>query len=224
MVSKIEFANDWDELLKLEIQKPYFIKLMTFLKTEYKHFLIYPKFENLFTALKMTSYHETKVVVIGQDPYHQPNQSHGLAFSVIKGNKIPKSLHNIFLELVDDEKIDYPSHGNLDSWARQGVLLLNNVLTVRDNEPNSHRHKGWEQFTAKIIKLLNQKNEAVVYLLWGKSAQKKIPLITNDNHKILTAPHPSPLSAFRGFFGCKHFSKTNQILVQNNLIPINWQI
>lgn len=220
----IKIGNDWDILLKDEIKKDYFINLLNFLEKEYSSKAIYPEKENLFTAFKLTSYQKTKVVIIGQDPYHQKGQAHGLAFSVQKGVKIPKSLHNIFLELVNDVKINYPQDGNLTSWAKQGVLLLNTVLTVQDSNPTSHRNKGWEVFTNYIITLINQKKQTVVYLLWGNDAKKKIPLITNKNHYILQAAHPSPLSAHRGFFGCKHFSKTNEILISNNLEPINWQI
>jgi|SRR5690554_2679937 len=221
---KIEFNNDWDELLSSEIKKDYFIKLSEFLDNEYDNNIIYPNKGNLFTAFNLTSYHSVKVVIIGQDPYHQHGQAHGLAFSVQSRLKIPKSLHNIFLELVNDVNISYPQAGDLSFWAKQGVMLLNNVLSVRDSMPGSHRNKGWEIFTNKIIKLINQKHETVVYLLWGNDAKKKSPLITNKNHVILTSSHPSPLSAYRGFLGCKHFSKANNILIRNNIKPINWQI
>lgn len=221
---KIKFDNDWDLLLSNEINKEYFQKLLMYINNEYRNYTVYPAKENIFTALKLTNYQNVKVVIIGQDPYHQKGQSHGLAFSVPEGIKIPKSLHNIFLELVDDVNITYPQKGNLTFWAKQGVLLLNSVFTVRDSSPGSHRNKGWEIFTDQIIRLINEKEETVVYLLWGNDAKKKRPLITNKNHFILDSVHPSPLSARRGFFGCKHFSKTNSILRNNNLETINWQI
>lgn len=220
----IKFGNDWDELLYDEIRKPYFIQLLYFLNDEYQKYRIYPKPEDLFNALKYTSYKDTKVVIIGQDPYHQVNQAHGLCFSVPKGVPIPMSLRNIFQELVDDVGITYPTHGNLTAWALQGVLLLNTIMTVRDSQPLSHANKGWENFTNAIIKLLNEKDQTIVFLLWGKHAQSMAKFITNPRHAILTAPHPSPLSAHYGFLGCRHFSKTNKILMDNNLTPINWQI
>lgn len=218
------FNNDWDDLLKSEINKPYFIQLMNNLQQEYLKYQVYPKYENIFSAMKITSFEDVKVVIIGQDPYHQNNQSHGFCFSVLKEQKIPKSLHNIFLELVDDIGINYPKHGNLTYWASQGVLLLNTVLTVRDSEPGSHRKIGWETFTNQIITLLNYKKTPIVFLLWGNDAKRKEELINNINHQILKSVHPSPLSAHRGFFGCKHFSKTNAFLFKNKLKPIDWQI
>lgn len=220
----MKIGNDWDIFLNEEKKKPYFIQLLHKINEDSKIHTIYPKEENIFQAFKHTSYKEVKVVILGQDPYHQKNQAHGLAFSVPKGVKIPHSLHNIFLELVDDVKIDYPQHGNLEAWAKQGVFLLNTVLTVRDNEPGSHRNIGWEIFTDNTIKLINLKQQPVVFLLWGNDAKKKIPLITNPIHKVLTSAHPSPLSAYGGFFGCKHFSQANEFLIKNNLKPINWQI
>ena len=221
---EIVFGNNWDLLLKEEFEKEYFLKLMKFIHSEYKNQGIYPKYEDLFQVFKLTCFNDVKVVVIGQDPYHRPGEAHGLCFSVSKGIKIPKSLHNIFLELVDDVGIDYPGHGNLESWAKQGVFLLNSILTVKDNMPLSHKNIGWEQFTDNVITLFNNKTTPVVYLLWGNFAKSKIHLINNKNHKILTATHPSPLSAFGGFFSCKHFSQTNEFLISNGMTPINWQI
>ncbi|QVK17947.1 uracil-DNA glycosylase [Mycoplasmatota bacterium] len=224
MKNSIIFENDWDLVLSEETNKPYFIELMRLVEEAYQDEIVYPKYENLFNALKLTPFHKVKVVIIGQDPYHQKNQAHGLSFSVPKGEKIPKSLHNIYLELCSDLNVEYPEHGNLISWANQGVLLLNTVLTVCDSKPGSHRNIGWENFTNEIILKLNKKETPVVYLLWGNDAKKKESLILNNNHHILKSVHPSPLSAYRGFFGCKHFSKTNQILKDCQIEPINWQI
>ncbi len=224
MKNKIHFGNDWDQLLEEEIEKPYFRKLMKFVEHEYRHHKIYPDYDQLFSALKLTPFHHVKVVILGQDPYHQENQAHGLCFSVPRDVKIPKSLHNIYLELVNDIGIEYPKHGNLISWAKQGVLLLNTVFTVRDSQPTSHRNKGWEVFSNTIISLLNKKRQPIVYLLWGNDAKNKESLITNQKHCILKSVHPSPLSAYRGFFGCKHFSETNDFLKKHHLEPINWQI
>ncbi len=218
------FSNDWNDLLQTEVKKQYFIQLMEKLHQEYLKYQIYPDFKNIFNAMKLTSFRDVLVVIIGQDPYHQVNQSHGLCFSVEKEQKIPKSLHNIFTELVADIGINYPKHGNLTHWANQGVLLLNTVLSVRDSEPGSHRNIGWEIFTDQIINLLNSKKTPIVYLLWGNDAKKKEKLITNKKHLILKSVHPSPLSAHRGFFGCKHFSKANTFLYENNLKAIEWQI
>ncbi len=224
MKNKIVIGNDWDNLLNDEFHKPYFEQLMAFIEQEYQTYNVYPHYENIFEALKITSYEDVKVVILGQDPYHQVNQAHGLCFSVPVGENIPKSLHNIYLEIVNDCNIKYPSHGNLTSWAKQGVLLLNTVLTVRDSLPGSHRNIGWEKFTDYIITVLNKKERPVVFLLWGNDAKAKAALINNKIHKILSTVHPSPLSAHRGFFGCRHFSQTNKILTDNNLEPINWQI
>jgi len=224
MKNKIKFGNDWDYLLNKELSKPYFMQLMDKVEEEYHNYKVYPKYENLFCALKLTAFHDVKVVIIGQDPYHQENQSHGLCFSVPVGEIIPKSLQNIYKELVNDLNIKYPEHGNLTSWANQGVLLLNTVLSVRDSNPGSHRNLGWEIFTSEIIKLLNLKEKPIVFLLWGNDAKKKEALINHHKHEILSSVHPSPLSAHRGFFGCKHFSKTNQILLRHQIETINWQI
>lgn len=215
-------GNDWDLILKDEWQKPYFKELSLFLENEYNTQTIYPKKENIYSALKYTSFEDTKVVIIGQDPYHGENQAHGLCFSVMEGVKFPPSLRNIFKELKDDIGKEIPQSGQLDYWAKQGVLLLNTVLTVRESCPNSHKGKGWEIFTDRIIAELNKKTTPVVFLLWGAHAEKKANIIDNPLHKKLVSVHPSPLSAHRGFFGCKHFSKTNEILISSGLKPIEW--
>ncbi|MGI6330559.1 MAG: uracil-DNA glycosylase [Zhaonellaceae bacterium] len=220
----VKFGNDWDELLKCEFKKDYYQRLRLFLAKEYKTKTVYPNMYKIFEALKLTPYKEVKVVILGQDPYHGPNQAHGLAFSVQKGVPIPPSLMNIYKELADDLNCYIPNHGCLDYWAKQGVLLLNTSLTVVAGMANSHRNKGWEIFTDQIIKLLDQKDSPVVFLLWGNNARSKRKLITNPKHLILEAAHPSPLSASQGFFGCKHFSKANQFLKANGLAEIDWQI
>lgn len=217
-------TTDWKELLKDEFKKDYFINLTTFLDNEYKTKTIFPEKPNIFTALNLTPYSNVKVVVIGQDPYHGPNQSHGLSFSVNPNVKVPPSLRNIFKELNSDLKCYVPNNGYLKKWADQGVLLLNTVLTVRSGEPNSHKNKGWEIFTDKIISLLNEKTDPIVFILWGNPSIKKKTLITNKNHLVLTSVHPSPLSASRGFFGSKPFSKTNDFLKSLNQLIIDWQI
>lgn len=217
-------GNDWDDLLKEEFEKDYYIKLRNFLKTEYQTKKIYPNMYDIFNALKLTSYQDTKVVILGQDPYHGENQAHGLAFSVKKGVKTPPSLLNIYKELQYDLNLYIPNNGDLTSWANQGILLLNTVLTVREGEANSHKNMGWEILTDKVIELLNKKEDEVIFLLWGNNARSKKNLIDNSKHYILEAPHPSPLSASRGFFGCSHFSKTNEILYKLNKQTINWQI
>ncbi|NLP46934.1 MAG: uracil-DNA glycosylase [Epulopiscium sp.] len=220
----IEFNNDWDTLLEEEFEKEYYLNLREFLKYEYSHYTIYPDMYDIFNALKTTAYKDVKVVILGQDPYHGPNQSHGLAFSVKPGVRIPPSLLNIYKELHKELGCYIPDNGYLIPWAKQGVLLLNTVLTVRAGMANSHRGKGWEQFTDRIITLLNHREEPIVFLLWGNPAKKKMEFITNKNHRILTTVHPSPLSASRGFFGCNHFMKTNEILKQLGHDPIDWQI
>ncbi len=216
--------NDWQDLLQDEFEKEYYQNLRKFLICEYKNKTIYPHMNNIFNALKFTSYKDVKVVILGQDPYHGPNQAHGLSFSVNKGVKIPPSLVNIYKELHDDLGCYIPNNGYLESWTKQGVLLLNTVLTVRAHEANSHRNIGWEQFTDKIISLLNDREDPIVFILWGNPSISKKKLITNKKHFIITSPHPSPLSAFRGFFGSKPFSKTNEFLKSINKEPINWQI
>lgn len=220
----VKIGNSWDELLAEEFAKPYYAELRDFLKTEYENHVIHPEKDEIFTALACTPYEKTRVVIFGQDPYHGENQAHGMAFSVKKGVDIPPSLKNMYKELADELGLYIPSHGNLEKWARQGVLLLNSALTVRDGEANSHKGKGWERLTDRITELLNERKETVIFLLWGNDAKKKEALITNPQHIILTAAHPSPLSASRGFFGCGHFKKVNNMLSAMNKEPIDWQI
>lgn len=216
--------NDWQDLLQCEFEQEYYQNLRKFLIHEYRTKTIYPHMNDIFNALKLTSYKNVKVVILGQDPYHGPNQAHGLSFSVNKGIKVPPSLVNIYKELHDDLGCYIPNNGYLESWTKQGVLLLNTVLTVRAHEANSHRNMGWEQFTDKIISLLNDREDPIVFILWGNPSISKKKLITNRRHFIITSPHPSPLSAFRGFFGSRPFSKTNDFLKSINKTPINWQI
>ena len=220
----VNLGNDWDDILADEWQKPYYLELREFLKKEYSTKTVYPNMNDIFNALKLTSFADTKVVIIGQDPYHGYGQAHGLCFSVKKGVVPPPSLKNIYKELHSDIGFKIPNHGELTSWAKQGVLLLNNVLTVREGLPNSHKGKGWENFTDRVIGELNRKETPVVFLLWGANAQKKAEIITNPIHRKLISVHPSPLSASRGFLGCRHFSKTNEILHENHINPINWEI
>ena len=217
-------GNDWDEILNEEFEKDYYQKLRSFLDEEYKNKTIYPLPQNIYNALRLTTYKDTKVVILGQDPYHEPNQAHGLAFSVNKGVNIPPSLINIYKELHDDIGCAIPSHGYLVSWAKQGVLLLNTVLTVIAHQANSHKNKGWELLTDTIIQKLNDKQEPVVFILWGSNARSKKQYITNPIHLVIESVHPSPLSAYNGFFGSKPFSKTNDFLIKNNLKPIDWEI
>lgn len=220
----VNIGNDWDGILKDEFQKPYYLELRRFLKQEYKNNTVYPDMFDIFNALKFTSFENTKAVIIGQDPYHGPNQAHGLCFSVKKGIAPPPSLKNIYKELEDDIGFKIPNHGELTEWAKQGVLMLNAVLTVRAGEANSHKGKGWEQFTDRVIEELNKKETPVVFILWGANAGNKAKIITNPKHIKLRSVHPSPLSAYGGFFGCKHFSKTNEILINAGLEPVDWQI
>ena len=217
-------GNDWDERLRGEFDKPYYLQLRAFLVEEYRHYRVYPGMYDIFNALKYTSFENTRAVILGQDPYHGPGQAHGLCFSVKKGVEPPPSLQNIFKELHADTGTPIPSQGELTDWARSGVLMLNTVLTVREHHPNSHKGKGWEILTDRIISELNQKQTTVVFLLWGANARSKTALITNPKHRILTAAHPSPLSAYNGFFGCRHFSETNRLLVQSGQPPIDWSI
>lgn len=216
--------NDWNPLLKEEFDKPYYITLRKFLINEYNTKVIYPDKYDIFNALHFTPYSNVKVVILGQDPYHGPNQAHGLSFSVKPGVAAPPSLINIYKELRNDLGCYIPNNGYLRKWAEQGVLLLNTVLTVRAGEANSHKNKGWEQFTNKVIELVNRKEDPVVFILWGKNAQDKEALITNPIHYIIKSVHPSPLSASRGFFGSNPFSKTNNFLKSNGAEPIDWQI
>lgn len=215
--------NDWDFIIKDEVKKPYFIDLMEFLRVEYVKKCIYPPARNLYDAFKYTSYNKTKVVILGQDPYHAKGYAHGMAFSVNKYNKIPPSLKNVFVELYNDLEINMPNHGYLIHWANQGVLLLNSVLSVEDGKAKSHNKIGWENFTNFIISQLNKKDMPIVFLLWGGEAQKKKKFITNDLHKIICSAHPSPLS-FGKFFGSKPFSKTNEFLSSCGLQEIDWHI
>ena len=217
--------GEWYEALKGEFSKPYYRKLFETVNEEYRTKLIFPPAQDIFNAFHLTPLKDVKVVILGQDPYHNNGQAHGLSFSVQKGVDIPPSLVNIYKELHDDLGCTIPNHGCLTKWAEQGVLMLNTVLTVRAHQANSHRGIGWEEFTDAAIRILDQQDRPMVFLLWGRPAQmKKSMLHRNPKHLILEAPHPSPLSAYRGFFGCKHFSQTNEFLKANGLEPIDWQI
>ena len=220
----ISFNNNWDDILKDEFDKQYYLELREFLIKEYKSQLIYPDKYKIFEALKLTDYEDVKIVILGQDPYHGPNQAHGLAFSVSLGVPIPPSLLNIYKELERDMNFRIPNHGYLVDWSKQGVLLLNTALTVRAGMANSHRGKGWEVFTDQVIRHLSLREKPMVFLLWGKNAAEKEALIDTSKHLVLKAPHPSPLSAHRGFLGCGHFSKANEFLIKNSIAPINWQL
>lgn len=220
----VNIGNSWDELLKDEFEKDYYKKLRGMLAREYREFVVYPDMYDIFNALRYTPFEKVKAVILGQDPYHGPGQAHGLCFSVKKGVPAPPSLQNIFKELRDDLGCAVPSHGELTEWAHQGVLLLNTVLTVRQSQPNSHRPLGWEIFTDRVISLLNDSPEPIVFLLWGGNAKAKRNLLTNPAHLVLTAAHPSPLSAYNGFFGCRHFSKANEFLEAHGAGAIDWQI
>lgn len=217
-------GNDWDIYLKEEYSKDYFKKLIDFVNKEYKEKTIYPPKNEIFNALRHTPYKDVKVVILGQDPYHGEHQAEGLSFSVKNGIRKPPSLQNIFKELNDDLRIPFPETSSLIPWADQGVLLLNAVLTVEANMAASHKDKGWEIFTDKIIELLDKKEEPIVFILWGSFARNKKKLITNKNHYIVESAHPSPLSAYNGFFGSKPFSKTNNFLISKGLKPIDWKI
>ena len=218
-------TNDWLAAISPEFQKPYYKDLYQFVKKEYSENVVYPPSEDIFNAFHYTNLTDVKVLLLGQDPYHNVNQAHGLSFSVLPSQReIPPSLQNIYKELKEDMGCYIPNNGYLKKWADQGVLLLNTVLTVRAHQANSHQGKGWEKFTDAVIKALNEQDRPIVYFLWGKPAQTKIPMLNNKKHLILTAPHPSPLSAYRGFFGCKHFSRANEFLVANGEKPIDWQI
>ena len=218
-------ANDWLPALKEEFSKDYYKKLYNFIREEYSTHVVYPPAEDIFNALHFTPLEKVKVLILGQDPYHNVNQAHGLSFSVLPQQKdIPPSLQNIYKELHDDLGCHIPNNGYLKKWADQGVLMLNTVLTVRAHQANSHQGHGWEQFTDAIIKKVNEQDRPIVYMLWGNPAQRKIPMLDNPKHLILKAPHPSPLSAYRGFFGCRHFSQANSFLEKNGVEPINWQI
>ena len=220
----VNFGNDWDEVLAGEFEKDYYLKLRSFLKSEYSTHTVYPDMYDIFNALKLTPYKNVRAVILGQDPYHGPGQAHGLCFSVKKGIQPPPSLVNIYKEINSDLGLNIPNHGELTAWTKSGVLMLNTVLTVRAGMANSHRNMGWEIFTDRIIGLLNERKEPMVFLLWGTPAKQKAKLITNPNHLILQTVHPSPLSAYGGFFGCRHFSKCNEFLISKGLEPIDWQI
>lgn len=220
----VQFGNDWDEILKGEFEKEYYLLLRDFLKKEYGTQVIYPSMYDIFNAQKATAFGDVKVVILGQDPYHGPGQAHGMCFSVKKGVAPPPSLVNIFKELESDCGCQLPSHGCLESWAAQGVLLLNTVLTVRAGQPNSHKGMGWEIYTDNVIRKLNERQEPMVFMLWGANARSKKLYVTNPAHLILEAPHPSPLSAYRGFFGCGHFSKANRFLQEHGMEPVDWQL
>ena len=217
----VKLGNSWDSLLADEFKKDYYLQLREFLKKEYSTYTVYPGMYDIFNALKYTAYEDVKVVIIGQDPYHEPGQAHGLCFSVQDGTPLPPSLKNIYKELWDDLGVSRTS-GCLTDWAQQGVMLLNAVLTVRKGQAGSHAGKGWETFTDHVIELLNEREDPVVFLLWGGYARKKKALITGRQHRILEASHPSPLSAYSGWFGCRHFSKTNAILTSIGKSPIMW--
>lgn len=217
--------NDWLEPMNKEFKKDYYKELFSFVKNEYGRAVVYPPADDIFNAFHFTPLKNVKVLILGQDPYHNEHQAHGLSFSVLPEQRdIPPSLQNIYKELNSDLGCDIPNNGYLKKWADQGVLLLNTVLTVRAHQANSHQGKGWEQFTDAVIRAVNEQDRPIVYMLWGKPAQSKITMLNNPKHLILTAPHPSPLSAYRGFFGCKHFSKANEFLQANGLEPIDWQI
>lgn len=216
--------NDWLEPLAPEFKKPYYAKLYKTIREEYSTRQIFPPADEIFTAFEMTPLSDVKVVIIGQDPYHGDGQAHGLCFSVKPDVETPPSLVNMYKELNSDLGCYIPNNGYLIKWAKQGVLMLNTVLTVRAHQANSHRGIGWEEFTDAAIRILNEQDRPIVYLLWGKPAQMKKNMLNNPKHLILEAPHPSPLSAYRGFFGCQHFSKTNAFLKENGLTPIDWQI
>ena len=220
----IQIGNDWDAVLKEEYGKEYFMKLQEFLAEERQTHMVYPPEKDVFNALKYSSLADTKVVIFGQDPYHEPGQAHGMCFSVNKGIAVPPSLINIYKEIEADLGIKPPSHGYLADWAGQGVLLLNTVLTVRRGEANSHRGKGWETFTDRVTEALNEREKPMVFILWGANAREKAKLITNKEHMIITGAHPSPLSAWKGFFGGRYFSKANRFLEITGQTPINWEL
>lgn len=219
-----QITNDWLDAINGEFRKPYYKELYNFVKDEYSKTVVYPPADDIFNAFHFTPLSKVKVLILGQDPYHNVNQAHGLCFSVKPGEDIPPSLQNIYQELHDDLGCNIPNNGYLEKWAKEGVLLLNTVLTVRAHQANSHQGKGWEKFTDAVINAVNAQDRPVVYMLWGKPAQSKASMLTNTKHLILKAPHPSPLSAYRGFFGCRHFSQANEFLKSNGVEPIDWQI
>ena len=217
-------SDEWQQALEEEFRKPYYKTLFEFVKEEYSKTAVYPPAEDIFNAMHLTPLSKVKVLILGQDPYHGDRQAHGLSFSVMPKTDIPPSLQNIYQELHDDLGCTIPNNGYLKKWAEQGVLLLNTVLTVRAHQPNSHQGHGWEHFTDAIIQAVNAQDRPIIYMLWGKPAQSKIPMLKNPKHLILKAPHPSPLSAYRGFFGCKHFSQANAFLAENGQEVVDWQI
>lgn len=216
--------NDWQVVLEKEFELPYMLQLFAQLKEAYQTTTVYPPREKVFSAFELTPYSEVKVVILGQDPYHGPHQANGLSFSVEKGTAFPPSLRNIFKELVDDIGCTYPQNGDLTNWAKQGVLLLNTTLTVREGEPMSHVGMGWETFTDQVLKYLNEKQSPIVFILWGKHARNKAKLIDKTRHFIIESAHPSPLSAYRGFFGSHPFSQTNEFLISKGINPIDWSL
>jgi len=220
----ITFENSWQDKIDQEFEKEYYLKLRNFLKNEYKTSVIYPEMHDIFNALHYTDYEQVKIVILGQDPYHGPNQAHGLSFSVKPNVAIPPSLLNIYKELNSDLGLKIPNNGYLKKWADQGVLLLNTVLTVRSGQANSHHNMGWETFTDEIIKILNAREKPVVFMLWGNNAKSKMSLIDQKKHLVITSTHPSPLSAYRGFLGSKPFSRANHFLSEIGERPIDWQI
>jgi uracil-DNA glycosylase len=220
----MKLGNTWDQLLQEEFSKEYYQNLRKFLVSEYQNYQIFPKAEDIYNALRLTDYPDVKVVILGQDPYHNYHQAHGLCFSVFEDATIPPSLQNIFKEMFNDLGNPLPRHGNLTKWAREGVLLLNAVLTVRACCPGSHRNQGWERLTQTIISLINQKTTPVVFILWGNDAKRSKALITNPQHLLLEGAHPSPLSAYNGFFGGRYFSRCNDFLVRTGQKPIDWNL
>ncbi|MBP2003334.1 uracil-DNA glycosylase [Halobacillus andaensis] len=216
------FINDWADVLGSELEKDYYTNLREYLKKEYGTHRVFPNMYDIFAAFQRTSYENTKVVILGQDPYHEEGQAHGYSFSVPKGVKVPPSLKNIYKELQEDMGVEPPNHGNLEAWADEGVLLLNNVLTVRAHEAHSHKGAGWEKLTDRVIELLNQRERPLVFILWGRPAQKKAASVDQDKHCIIQSPHPSPLSAYRGFFGSRPFSRANEFLEEVKEKPIDW--
>lgn len=220
----VHIGNSWDDILAEEFKSEYYLKLREFLKREYASQTIYPDMYDIFNALKYTAYEDVKAVILGQDPYHGPNQAHGLCFSVKRGVMPPPSLQNMFKELQQDVGLPLPNNGELTDWTKQGVLLLNTVLTVRAGQANSHKGMGWEQLTDAVIRKLNEREKPIVFMLWGRNAKDKQQLITNPNHLVLTAAHPSPLSAYNGFFGCRHFSRANEFLAYTGQEAIDWRL